>query len=248
MSDLNGKVALVVGGSGGIGAASARNLAAQGARICLTYNRGAEKAAALIESFAGVGHVAVKLAIEDGAEIAAAVELVARDFGRLDILVNASGVTRPVTHGNLDGLDDALLDQILIANVRGPFSVIRAFVPLMRRTDNACIVNVSSISAFTGSGSNIGYCASKAALDVMTMSLARVLGPEIRVLCVSPGAVATDFVAGRDRSALETIAGKTPLRRVIEPEDVARAVSACVTHLTASTGARIVVDGGRWLV
>jgi len=82
----------------------------------------------------------------------------------------------------------------------------------------------------------------------MTLSLARALGPEIRVLRVSPGAVATDFVAGRDRAALEKIAQNTPLKRVIEPEDVARAVMACITHLTASTGARIIVDGGRFLM
>jgi 3-oxoacyl-[acyl-carrier protein] reductase len=109
------------------------------------------------------------------------------------------------------------------------------------------IVNVSSISAFTGSGSNIGYCASKAALDTMTMSLARVLGPAIRVLCVSPAAVATDFVAGRGRPQPEKIAEGTPLKRVVEPEDIARTVMACITHLKVSTGTRIVADAGRFL-
>ena len=89
--------------------------------------------------------------------------------------------------------------------------------------------------------------AAKAALDNMTMSLARVLGPEIRLLTVSPGAVATDFVPGRDRAALEAGAQSTPLRRVIDPEDVASAIVACATHLKASTGSRIVVDGGRHL-
>jgi 3-oxoacyl-[acyl-carrier protein] reductase len=82
----------------------------------------------------------------------------------------------------------------------------------------------------------------------MTLSLARALGPQIRVLCVSPAAVATDFVAGRDRAALEKLAANTPLKRVTEPEDVARAVMACVTHLKQATGTLIVVDGGRHLV
>jgi 3-oxoacyl-[acyl-carrier protein] reductase len=125
--------------------------------------------------------------------------------------------------------------------------VIRALMPMLLASGDAVVVNVSSISAFTGSGSNIAYCASKAALDTMTMSLARVFGPGVRFLCVSPGAVATDFVAGRDRAALEKAAASTPLRRVVEPEDVAQAVMACVTHLRASTGTRIVVDGGRHL-
>ena len=89
---------------------------------------------------------------------------------------------------------------------------------------------------------------SKAALDVMTMSLARVLGPEIRVLGVSPAAVATDFVAGRGRPELEKLAANTPMKKVTEPDDVARAILACVTHLRSSTGTQIVVDGGRHLV
>ena len=82
----------------------------------------------------------------------------------------------------------------------------------------------------------------------MTMSLARVLGPQIRVMCVSPGAVATDFVAGRDRTALEKIAHGTPLKTVVEPEHVAGSILACITHLKMSTGVRIVADGGRFLV
>src|SRR5262249_8968328 len=89
--------------------------------------------------------------------------------------------------------------------------------------------------------------AAKAALDTMTLSLARVLGPAIRVLCVSPAAVATDFVAGRGRPQLEKIAEGTPLKRVVEPEDIARTVMACITHLKVSTGARIIVCAGRFL-
>src|SRR4051794_32459139 len=176
-----------------------------------------------------------------------AAEAVRSAYGRADILINSAGFTRPVPHAQLDALDDALLDSILIANVRGPFSMIRAMVPLLRVGGDSVIVNVSSISAFTGSGSNIGYCASKAALDTMTLSLARVLGPQIRVLCVSPAAVATDFVAGRGRPQLEKIAEGTPLKRVVEPEDIARTIMACVTHLKVSTGSKIIADAGRFL-
>ena len=156
-------------------------------------------------------------------------------------------VTVNAVKGGLEIPAEQGTDSILIANVRGPFSMIRALVPLLRVGSDSVIVNVSSISAFTGSGSNIGYCAAKAALDTMTLSLARVLGPTIRVLCVSPAAVATDFVAGRGRPQLEKIAEGTPLKRVVEPEDIARTVMACITHLKVSTGTRIVADAGRFL-
>lgn len=248
MKDLKGCVAVVVGGSSGIGAATVRMLAQAGASVAIGYNQGADRAAALRQSLPGEGHDTFAISIDDPASVRAAAETVRAAHGRVDVLVNSAGTTRPVPHADLEALDDDLLDRIMASNVQGPFATIRAFAPMLKASGDGVIVNISSISAFTGSGSNVAYCASKAALDTMTLSLARVLGPEIRVLCVSPGAVATDFVAGRDRTALEKIAAMTPLKRVVEPDDVARTVMACVTHLTATTGARIVCDGGRFLV
>ena len=248
---LTGKVAVVTGGSNGIGAASVRMLAAAGATVVIGYNRGRDRAEALRAGLPGIGHSIQQITNENAASIAALVTDLKSRHGRCDILVNSGGTTQPVPHANLDQLTDQLFDQILITNVRGPFAVIRALVPLLTASSDAAstsvIVNVSSIAAFTAQGSNIAYCASKAALDTMTSSLARVLGPHIRVLCVSPGAVATDFVAGRGREHLQKMAQSTPLQRVTEPDDVARAVLAAVTLLTASTGTSIVVDGGRHL-
>jgi len=244
---LQDKIAVVTGGSNGIGAATVRMLAAEGASVAICYNKGLERAKALLAELPKADHRIVQLSVEDSSSVRHAADEIGKAYGRADILVNSAGFTRPIPHAQLDALDDALLDAILIANVRGPFSMIRALVPLLRAGSESVIVNVSSISAFTGSGSNIGYCASKAALDTMTLSLARVLGPQIRVLCVSPAAVATDFVAGRDRPALEKIAQGTPLKRVVEPEDIARTIMACITHLKVSTGARIVADAGRFL-
>jgi 3-oxoacyl-[acyl-carrier protein] reductase len=244
---LKDKVAVVAGGSSGIGAATVRMLAAEGANVAICYNKGKDRAQTLLGELPKAEHRIVQLALEDSASVRRAADEIGKAYGRADVLVNSAGFTRPIPHAQLDALDDALLDAMLIANVRGPFSMIRALVPLLRASGDGVIVNVSSISAFTGSGSNIGYCASKAALDTMTLSLARALGPQIRVLCVSPAAVATDFVAGRDRAALEKIARGTPLKRVVEPEDIARTIMACITHLKVSTGAKIIADAGRFL-
>jgi len=240
-------VAVVTGGSSGIGAATAKRLAAAGARIVVGYNAGRDRAERLLGELNGTGHLALHIPMQDSAAIVAAAETVAQRVGRADVLVNSAGVTRAVPHADLDGLDDATFDNILTTNVRGPFSTIRAFAKLLRAGGDSVIVNVSSLSATTGLGSSIAYCASKAALDTIGLSLARVLGPEIRVLTVAPAAVATDFVPGRGRDAVEKQAASTPLKIVTEADDVAMAILAGITHLRLTTGSTIVVDSGRHL-
>lgn len=244
---LAGRVAVVTGGSSGIGAATARRLAAEGARVVVGYNAGAARAEALAAALPGDGHRPLHLPMDDTAAIEAAAGWVEAEFGRVEILVNSAGTTRAVPHANLDGLDDETFDHILRVNVRGPFMTIRAFAPLLRRGGDGVVVNISSLSGSTGLGSSIAYCASKAALDTMGMSLARVLAPEIRVIGIAPAAVATDFVPGRGREAIEKQAASTPLRIVTEADDVALAVLAAITGLRVSTGTTLVVDGGRHL-
>jgi 3-oxoacyl-[acyl-carrier protein] reductase len=243
--DMNEKVAVVTGGSGAIGAATAVRLAQAGAKVVVGYNNNAAQAERVVASLAGSGHRALRIPMLETPLIREAASIVARDYGRCDVLVNSAGFTRMVPHPDLEALDDDLIDAIFAANVRGPFATIRAFVPLMKQSGNAVIVNISSAAAITGSGSNIAYGGSKAALDTMALSLARVLGPEIRVMTVSPAAVDSAFVPGRTTAMVEKAAATTPLKRVVRADEVAQAVMAAVVNLTATTGWVIPVDGGK---
>lgn len=186
-SALSGKVAVITGGSNGIGAATARIFANKGARVVVGYHQGAGRAARLIEELPGDGHRAVQMSLEDSEVLRRAAQEVRDSYGRADILVNSAGFTRIVPAADLDALTDEIMDAVLIANVRGTFAAIRAMAPLLRESGCGVIVNVSSIAAFTSIGSSVAYCAAKAALDSMTLTLARALGPRIRVLSVSPG-------------------------------------------------------------
>ena len=246
--DLAGRVAVVAGGSNGIGAATVRRLAAKGARCVVGYNEGAERAKALIASLPGEGHLALRIPMQDSIAIRAAAAAVEAAFGRCDVLINSAAVTRAVPHSNLEALDDALIDQVLQTNVRGPFATIRAFLPLMKQSGDAIIINISSLAAITGTGSSIIYGASKAAMDTMGLSLARTLGPDgIRVLSISPSAVLTDFVPGRAREVVEKQAASSPLRTLTEADDVALTIIGAITHMRLTTGTVILVDGGKHL-
>lgn len=244
---LEGKVAVILGGTGGIGVAAARRLAAAGARVVVCGQSDIAKAQHVAQSLPGSGHVAKVVSITESDALAALAGDVRTLFGRVDILVNTAGFTRPVKHADLDALTDELIDEIMKVNWRAQFAAIRAFRTLLDDSGAGLVVTVSSISGSTGSGSNVAYCAAKAGLDVMAVSLGRALAPSIRVLNVSPGVVDTSFVPGRGADFNEKAAASTPLGRIGTPEDIAEAIEACATHLKFSTGTTIVVDGGRRL-
>ncbi|OYX14205.1 MAG: short-chain dehydrogenase [Rhizobiales bacterium 32-66-8] len=244
---LAGRICLVVGGSGGIGSATAERLAALGGTVIVTYAAREAAAQALVARLPGSGHSAEPAQVEDSATLVALAARVRERHGVLHILVNAAGFTRPVPHADLDALDDALIDRMFAVNWRGSFAAVRAFAPLLKESGDGLVVNISSIAGSTGTGSSIAYCAAKAGIDVMTKSLARALAPAVRVMGVSPGVVDTDFVPGRDAAFNAKVAASIPLKRIASAGDVAEAVVACATSLRYSTGSLLVVDGGRAL-
>jgi len=243
---LDGKVAVIAGGTGAIGHASARRLAARGAR-CVLLHRDDPGAHSRLAELPGQGHAEISASITDSQTLRAAAGRVRAEFGTCHILVNSAGYTKPVPAADLDGLTDELIDDILKVNFRGVFATIRAFAPLLRESGDGVIVTLSSIAAFTGVGSNLAYVAAKASVDVVGEALARVLAPQVRVLSVSPGVVDSGFVPGRGADFNDKTAATTPLGRIGTPEDIAAAVEACATSLRFATGTRIVVDGGRHL-
>jgi 3-oxoacyl-[acyl-carrier protein] reductase len=247
---LAGKTALVIGGAGGIGAASAKLFAEAGARVAVTHRPGkeaADRAAPLVKALPGEGHLALPADVADTKTLLTARGEIERAFGGLNILVNSAGFTKPIPHADLEALDDDFIDRMFAVNWRGQFAAVRTFAPMLKASGDGLIVNISSIAALNGSGSNIAYGAAKAGIDVMGKSLARALAPEVRVMTVSPGVVSTGFVPGRGAEFNDKAAASTPLKRVATAEDVAKAVLACATHLSYSTGATIIVDGGRAL-
>ena len=148
-------------------------------------------------------------------------------------------------HDNLEELDDELIEHIFRINWRGPFATIRAVRALLEQAQSPVVINISSVAGVTGVGSNVAYCASKAALDSMTRSLGRALAPKIRVVSVSPGWVEGEYAATLPPGALDAQRAAAPLRALATGADVAAAVSAVVNHLPLTTGAIIPVDGGR---
>jgi 3-oxoacyl-[acyl-carrier protein] reductase len=239
------KVCLVTGGGGGIGSAICRRLAAEGVTVIVTYSKSKDKAETLLSELKGSKHLAVQAAVDDSAAQIELAQMITAKYGTLDMLVNNAGITKPIPHDDLDSLTDDLIDDIFRVNVRGALASIRAMKELLMSGNGGLIINISSIAARTAFGSNIAYCASKAALDNLTMSLARALAPKIRVVSIAPGWVNGEYAQRMPQTVIQQQRDLTPMGRIAESEDVADAVYAVATQLTFTTGAIIPVDGGR---
>jgi 3-oxoacyl-[acyl-carrier protein] reductase len=244
---LDGRVALVTGGSKGLGAATARLLAEAGAKVVATYSQDADAAQKLVETLPGPGHRASETPAQDTAAIERLAAEIAATEGRLDILVNNAGSTRVIPHANLQALDDAFFDFVLAVNLRGPFATVRACRDLLAANGGGLVVNVGSVSGVRGGGSNIAYAAAKGGLHTMTMSLARALAPAIRVVAIAPSLMDTpmsDMWTPEWRA--QRIAGN-PLKRIATADEVAAVILGLATTMTFVNGVVIPVDGGSLL-
>ena len=176
-------------------------------------------------------------------------ETIEAEYGRLDILVNNAGINRDA---NLADLTEAMFDEVLATNLKGPFLCSKLAAPLMSRNGAGSIVNIASESALRGRVGGSNYTAAKAGLIALTKSLARELAPAIRVNCLAPGLVRTDEVVARlglDQEAkLNKAIEEIPLRRLGTPEEVAKAVLFFASDDSSYvTGQVLAVGGGRWM-
>lgn len=242
-SPLTGSVAMVTGASRGIGAATARSFDRAGARVVLVARSGTDLSTVAKDLEHDPVVIAADLGERDSPAAVAREALEAT--GHVDVLVNNAAAAARVPTADTDA---ALIDRLMAVNVRAPLLLIASLVPSMIERGRGCIINLSSVSALTGTPRRAAYAASKGALDAATRSLAIELGPSgIRVNSVAPGVVDTAMWAKNKAvpGVVETIESQTPLRRWATPEDIADAIV-----LLASDGARfitgetIAVDGG----
>lgn len=240
---LQGGVAIVTGGSRGIGAAIVRVLTAAGMRVFFTYRENATAARATAESCPGGQATAEAVDVRDPAASASFVEKVYDQTGRLDLLVNNAGVIRDNPLGALEPED---VKTVLATNVEGTFNMTRAAVPYMVAQRRGKIVNVSSVSGDKGGRGQTNYAASKGAINAFTRALAVELAPRgITVNAVAPGVIETEMSRAVRELAEEEVKSRILLRRFGQPEDVAHAVWFLGSrYADYITGHILNVDGG----
>jgi 3-oxoacyl-[acyl-carrier protein] reductase len=246
------KICAITGSSSGIGAASAALYAKHGWNIAINYSRDPAKAESAADACrnAGAEVLVVKADVSDDSQCRGFADAVRTKFGACDVLVNNAGTTKFVGLTDLEGLNAEDFQRVFAVNVIGPFQMARAFAPLMKGRTGAAIVNVSSIAGLMGTGSSVAYIASKGAMNSLSLVLARVLGPEIRVNAVAPGFVEGDWLReglGEERFAIfkKSYIDAAALHDVVSPEDVAETVYWLGAGARKTTGEIQLVDGGR---
>ncbi|SUZ98183.1 uncharacterized protein METZ01_LOCUS51037, partial [marine metagenome] len=248
------KVAIVTGSATGVGAATAVLLAEKGCNVVINYTRSKEEAMAtaqLVEQH-NVECIVFKADVSNDDECKSMVEAAIKKWGKIDYLVNNAGKTKFNPFENLDGLSGEDFLDIYSVNVVGPYQMIKAVVPYMKQQGGGAIVNDSSLAGINGVGSSIAYVTSKAALNIMTKSLAHVLGPEIRINAVAPGPIQTRWLKGgmgdEAYSALiEQAENELPLKQVATAEDVAETLVWFLEGAKLITGEVLIVDSGAHL-
>lgn len=248
--DISGKCAIVTGSAVGVGRATAIELARRGANVVVNYSRSeteAKETAAEIERL-GAKALVVQADVSDDAQVRSMVRRARDTFGPVQVLVNNAATTSFVNFADLEGLTEDMWDRILAVNLKGPFFCCRAVAASMKEAGAGAIVNIASVAGIRAVGSSIAYAASKAGVINLTVALARVLAPQVRVNCVAPGFIDTRWLreglGELYEPAKQHTAGQTPLGRVATPQDVAQTVLSLITGADFITGQTIVVDGG----
>lgn len=244
------KIAVVTGGGTGVGRATALQLASKGCAVLINYSRSREEAEQTAQACQkqGVWAETFQADVDKEADCLALMKMIEEKYGKLDILVNNAGTTKVVPHHDLGGLSRDDWERIFGVNVIGAFQVTRAAEKLLRASSNGEVVMVSSIAGLKPTGSSIAYCASKAALNSLTQTLAKVLAPEVRVNAICPG-----FITGKWQKmmqgesyekAIENVKKSTPLKKAAHPEDIADAILSVIEGSDMMTGQIITVNGG----
>ncbi len=245
------RVAIITGAGSGIGAATARQLAARGWRIVVNYRANREPAEAVAAECrqAGGEAIAVQADVSDDAACKSLVQAALDKFGRIDALMNNAGETKVAPAADLDALSGDDFMRLYRNNVVSVYQMTRAAAAALKASGNGSVVNIGSRAAVTGGGTSTAYAATKAAVHTLTKSLARVLGPEVRVNCVAPGFVDTGWhVRGRGQEhadkAKAAMIAKAALKKVVSAEEMAEMCVVLLAGATAMTGEVVFMDGG----
>lgn len=237
------KTVVITGSSRGIGAATAKLFAENGFNVCVNYFHSEKAAKELTASLPSA--VAVKADISKKADAFALIEAATETFGHVDVLVNNAGIALPPQL--VTDVSDADYDRVFDINMKGVHNTVSAVLPQMVNRKSGNIVNISSLWGVVGGSCETVYTASKAAVIGYTKALAKELGPSgIRVNCVAPGFIRTEMNARFSEEEIASFAEETPLCRVGDPQDVAKAVFFLATDMSDFiTGQTLCVDGGR---
>jgi NAD(P)-dependent dehydrogenase (short-subunit alcohol dehydrogenase family) len=243
--DLSGKVAVVTGGSRGLGREMVRAFARHGADVVIASRKreACEALAGEIGAETGRAALAVQCHVGHWSDCDALVERCYERFGRVDVLVNNAGVS-PL-YPSLPEISQDLFDKVIAVNLRGPFRLASLVGTRMARGNGGSIINVSSIAAVRPTPLEVPYAAAKAGLNALTLALARAFAPRVRVNCIMPGPFLTDIAKAWSPEMLRGLARAVPLGRGGEPHEIVGAALYLASDASSfTTGAVLQVDGG----